>query len=299
MATYKVTYNENGFRVDKVLSIFNTELSRTAITKIINDGNCKVNGVITKASFKVKTNDIIDIDIPETKPLKIEGEDIPLDIVYEDDDILIINKPQGMVVHPACGHWEHTLVNAIVHHSESLSDINGVTRPGIVHRIDKDTSGLICIAKNDKAHMFLADQLSSHTMQRTYLAILRGVINENEGTIDIPLLRGPNREKMVANAKGKPSITHFKVLERYKNHTLVQCNLETGRTHQIRAHFAHIGFPVEGDVIYGGKAAGQLYQNGQLLVAVELKLIHPTNKKEMVFKINPPQYFQEIINKLK
>ena len=298
----KFVINENtaNQRLDKFLSTELADFSRTHIAKIIDEGNCLVNSKVAKASFKLRVGDVIEINIPETKPLEIEKEDIPLDIVYEDDDILIINKPQGMVVHPANGHYEHTLVNAVMFYSDDLSGINGVARPGIVHRIDKDTSGLICIAKNDKAHLSLSEQLKDHTMSRKYIALVRGVIPENTGEINLPIGRDPhNRQKMaVTRTNSKEAVTYFKVLKRFSNNTLVECKLKTGRTHQIRVHMSYIGFPVEGDPLYAGKKYDTLYKNGQLLVATSLKLIHPSTNKEMEFNIKLPDYFKEIIDHL-
>ena len=288
-------------RLDKFLSTYFSELSRSHIAKLIDDDNCLVNEKVAKSSYKLKTGDVIEINIPEAKELEIEKEDIPLDIVYEDSDILIINKPQGMVVHPANGHYEHTLVNAILHRCHDLSGINGVMRPGIVHRIDKDTSGLICVAKNDKAHLSLAEQLKDHTMARTYVALVKGVIAENTGEINLPIGRDPhNRQKMaVTRSNSKEAITYFKVLQRFSDHTLVECHLKTGRTHQIRVHLSYIGYPVEGDPLYSGRKYDTLYKNGQLLVAVGLRLIHPSSNKEMEFKIDLPDYFEEVISHLK
>jgi 23S rRNA pseudouridine1911/1915/1917 synthase len=287
-------------RLDKFLSTYFSELSRSHVAKLIDDENCLVNKKVIKSSYKLKTGDVIEINIPEAKELEIEKEDIPLDIVYEDSDILIINKPQGMVVHPANGHYEHTLVNAILHHCHDLSGINGVMRPGIVHRIDKDTSGLICVAKNDKAHLSLAEQLKDHTMSRTYIALVKGVITENTGEINLPIGRDPhNRQKMaVTRSNSKEAITYFKVLQRFSDHTLVECHLKTGRTHQIRVHLSYIGYPVEGDPLYSGRKYDTLYKNGQLLVAVGLRLIHPSSNKEMEFKIDLPDYFKEVISQL-
>ena len=290
MNVYKVTYLEDGLRLDKVLVIFRLEKSRSYLSLLIDEGKCLVNGRKEKASYKVKENDEISLDIPEPVELKVDKEDIPLDIVFEDSDILIINKPQGMVVHPSAGHHEHTLVNAILHHCDDLSGINGVIRPGIVHRIDKDTSGLICVAKNDTAHEFLAEQLKDHTMSRTYIALVRGVIKEETGQINMPIGRdSKNRQKMaVVREGGKDAITNFKVLNRFANHTLVECSLVTGRTHQIRVHFSFIGHPVEGDPLYAGKNYDKIYDNGQLLTAVKLRLIHPKTKQPMEFSIELP-----------
>ena len=301
MPKFIVPQEQDNTRLDKILVSFLPDRSRSFITKVIDDGLCSVNDKPAKASLKVRSGDVIDIDIPEDKPLDVEAEDIPLDIVYEDSDILVINKKQGMVVHPSNGHWEHTLVNAILHHCDDLSGINGVIRPGIVHRIDKDTSGLICVAKNDNAHRFLAEQLKDHTMARDYIALVRGVIQENNGTIDMPIGRDKNnRQKMaVTKENSKEAITHFKVLQRFSNNTLIECKLVTGRTHQIRVHMSHIGYPVEGDPLYGSRTYDKLYKDGQLLTAYKLRLIHPTTKKEMEFTIPLPDYFQKIIDELK
>ena len=301
MEKYVVIEQYSHMRLDKVLVAFMSDRSRSYVSKLIDDGNCLVNGKIAKASLKVNTGDVIEVNVPEDKRLDVVSEDIPLNIIYEDEDILIIDKPQGMVVHPSNGHWEHTLVNAIMHHCNDLSGINGVIRPGIVHRIDKDTSGLICVAKNDTAHNFLAEQLKNHTMNRTYVALVRGVIKENHGTINMPIGRDPrNRQKMaVTRNNSKEAITNFDVLKRFANNTLIECHLVTGRTHQIRVHMSYIGYPVEGDPLYGGRNYKKLYDGGQLLTAVKLKLIHPRSKKEMEFQTELPSYFQDVLNNLK
>ena len=297
---YIVTFQENGERLDKAVSLLNSDLSRSFITKLINEGKILVNGKVEKPSFKVKENDEIFVEEIVDVKSDIKEENIPLDVVYEDDDILVINKPQGMVVHPANGHYSGTLVNALMYQADSLSSINGVIRPGIVHRIDKDTSGLLCVAKNDNAHHFLAEQLKDHTMAREYIALVRGVIKENSGTIEMPIDRDKkDRQKMAVTKEGKPAVTHFVVLERFKNHTLVKCQLVSGRTHQIRVHMSAIGYPVEGDPLYSGKNYDKLYQNGQLLVAFKLKLIHPQTKKEMVFEIPLPDYFEKVLASLR
>ena len=300
MEKFIVGIDKNNERLDKVLVDFLSDKSRTFISSLIEQGYVLVNGKIAKPSLKVKANDAINVNIPEVKPLEIVAEDIPLKVIYEDDDILIIDKPQGMVVHPCNGHHEGTLVNAILNHCETLSGINGVARPGIVHRIDKDTSGLICVAKTDEAHHKLANQLADHTMNREYVALVRGVIKENKGTIDMPIGRHKgDRKKMAVNKEsGKPAITHFEVIKRYENHTLIRCKLVTGRTHQIRVHMAEIGFPVEGDPLYCGKNYHKLYKNGQLLTAVKLTLIHPSTNKKMSFETNIPDYFNNVLNKL-
>ena len=300
MNKFLVENCENNLRLDKFLAAKLVDFSRTHVAKLIDEDNCLVNGKVAKASLKLKEGDVVEINIPETKPLEIKKEDIPLDIVYEDNDILVINKPQGMVVHPANGHNEHTLVNAVLYYSDDLSGINGVARPGIIHRIDKDTSGLICVAKNDKAHVALSEQLKDHSMSRTYIALVRGVIPENTGEINMPIGRDPrNRQKMaVTRTNSKEAVTYFKVLKRFANHTLVECKLKTGRTHQIRVHLSYIGYPVEGDPLYAGKKYDTLYKKGQLLVATSLKLIHPSTHKEMEFNIELPDYFKEIIDHL-
>ena len=300
MNKFVVTNEYNGYRLDKFLSSVLTNFSRTHIAKIIDEGEVFVNDKEAKSSLKLKENDVISLTIPENKELEVNKEDIPLDIVYEDKDILIINKPQGMVVHPSNGHNEHTLVNAILYHCKDLSGINGVNRPGIVHRIDKDTSGLICVAKNDNAHLKLAEQLKDHTMARTYTALVKGIIPENSGEINLPIGRDPNnRQKMgVTRTNSKEAITYFKVLKRYKEHTLVECHLKTGRTHQIRVHLSYIGYHVEGDPLYAGRKYDSLYKKGQLLVATSLTLIHPSTNEEMTFNIDLPDYFVDVLHQL-
>ena len=289
----------NGLRLDKALVLLLKEYSRNYLLGLIDEGKVLLNNKEAKASIKVKSGDEIEIEIPEAKPLEIKKEDIPLDIVYEDEDLIIVNKPQGLVVHPSVGHYDGTLVNAIMYHTDDLSGINGVMRPGIIHRIDKDTSGLICIAKNDNAHKFLSAQLKDHTMHREYLALVSGVIKENHGEINLPIGRDKNnRQKMcVTRENSKEAITYFDVLKRFEEYTFVACKLKTGRTHQIRVHLAYIGHPVEGDTVYG-KRKQKLYQNGQLLHAYKLTLIHPKTKKEMTFEAPLPDYFKEIIDNL-
>ena len=300
MERFVITYLEANNRLDKALSLFKSDISRSYIAKLIEEGKVLVNDKQEKSSYKVKENDVICLLDFEDKKSDIKEEDIPLDVVYEDDDIMIINKVQGMVVHPANGHYSGTLVNALMHQADSLSSINGVIRPGIVHRIDKDTSGLICIAKNDNAHHFLADQLKDHTMSREYIALVRGVIKENSGTIDMPIGRDKkDRQKMGIDKEGKPATTHFQVIERFNDHTLVKCQLVSGRTHQIRVHMSAINHPVEGDPLYAGRNYDKLYKNGQLLTAYKLKLIHPSSKKEMVLEIDLPDYFKEVLDKLR
>ena len=299
---YKFIINEqeNGLRLDKALVLLLADKSRTYLISLIDEGKCLVNKKPAKASQKVKSGDEIELEIPDPKPLEIKKEDIPLDIIYEDDDILIINKEQGIVVHPSIGHYEGTLVNAILNHCENLSGINGVMRPGIIHRIDKETSGLLCVAKNDNAHRFLSEQLKDHTMNREYYALAKGLIKENNGVINLPIGRNKtDRKKMaVDKVNGKEAITYFHVEERFKDHTLITCKLKTGRTHQIRVHLAYIGYPIEGDKVYS-RRENKVYDKGQLLHAYRLTLIHPTTKKEMTFTAPLPDYFLRIIDELR
>ncbi len=299
---YKFIVNEDtkGLRLDKALVFYCPTQSRTYLITLIEEGRCVVNNEISKPSYKVKLNDEIELYIPEATPLEVKSEDIPLDIIYEDDDILIINKVQGMVVHPAAGHTEGTLVNAILHHCTNLSGIGGVMRPGIVHRIDKDTSGLICVAKNDNAHHALSDQLRDHSMSREYIALVKGVIKENNGMVNLPIGRDKNNRKKqwVDPENGKEATTYFHVEKRYNEYTLITCKLKTGRTHQIRVHMAFIGYPVEGDQLYG-RSANRLYDEGQLLHAYKLTLVHPSTKKEMTFEAPLPDYFSKVLENLK
>ena len=255
-----------------------------------------VNGKTEKAKYKVKSGDVIRLEEPETKTLELRPENIPLDIVYEDDDVIVINKPQGMVVHPAPGHDDHTLVNALLYHCP-LSTINGTFRPGIVHRIDKDTSGLLMVAKNDKAHRFLAEQLKDKTNIREYVALVHGRIAEDEGTINAPIGRSlKDRKKQAVVKDGRNAVTHFEVLKRYRDYTLVKCILETGRTHQIRVHMKYIGHPLVGDPLYGPKKT--IKGNGQFLHAGKLGFVHPTTGKLLIFEAPLPKIFQECLEKL-
>ena len=286
--------DKENIRIDKYLSELDMlNLTRSKIQKLIKTGNIKVNDKEVKESYKICLNDNIEINVVEESS-KLEGEDIPLDIVYEDDDILVINKPSGMVVHPAPGNKEHTLVNALINYSK-LSTRNGEFRPGIVHRIDKDTSGLLLVAKNDKAHLFLEEELKEHNIVRTYIALVNGVINHDTGKIDAPIGRcESDRKKMEVTSKNsKEAITNFKVLERYKNVTLLELKLETGRTHQIRVHMKYIGHPVCNDPVYSGNKNIDNY--GQLLHAKEISFIHPTTKERMAFTCEPDNKFIKIM----
>ena len=275
-----------------------TELSRSQANEAIKNGNILVNGKAVKAKYSVKEGDLVTYDLPEPEVLEYEAEDIPLDIVYEDDDVAVVNKPQGMVVHPSVGHTSGTLVNALMYHIHDLSSINGVVRPGIVHRIDKDTSGLLMIAKNDRSHQALAEELKDKKSLRKYLAIVHGNISNDRGVIEAPIGRSEkDRKKQAVTAKGKPAVTHFKVLERFGNYTLVELTLETGRTHQIRVHMAYIGHPVAGDPLYGPRKT--LKGNGQFLHAQTLGFTHPTTGESLRFSVEPPAIFQETLENLR
>lgn len=286
---------QNG-RLDKVCSEIFSDYSRSQIKQLLDGGNITVNGKTEKAKYKVKSGDVIRLEEPETKTLELRPENIPLDIVYEDDDVIVINKPQGMVVHPAPGHDEHTLVNALLYHCP-LSTINGTFRPGIVHRIDKDTSGLLMVAKNDKAHRSLAKQLKDKTNIREYVALVHGRIAEDEGTINAPIGRSlKDRKKQAVVKDGRNAVTHFEVLKRYRDYTFVKCILETGRTHQIRVHMKYIGHPLVGDPLYGPKKT--IKGNRQFLHAGKLGFVHPTTGKLLIFEAPLPKIFQECLEKL-
>ena len=285
-------------RIDQYLSGALNDISRSYIQKLIGDGHIKVNGEVSTSKKRlVLKDDMIEVNIPDPELLKIVAEDIPLEILYEDDDLMIVNKPQGMVVHPAPGNYSGTLVNALMFTSEKLSSINGVIRPGIVHRIDKDTSGLLMVAKNDKAHEWLAKQLKEKTTIREYVAIVNGVIHKEGGTVDQPLARHPQDRKKIAIVKdGRHAVTHYEVIERYKYHTLIRVKLETGRTHQIRVHMASIGHPILGDPIYGVKSE-RVKHEGQALHAQKIGFIHPSTHELMVFESELPDYFMALIKK--
>jgi pseudouridine synthase, rluA family len=295
-----ISDNENEIRIDVFLNNHIEELSRTYIQKLIKDGYASVNGKPIKNNFKLKPLDKVKLNIPETSEPDIIGEDIQLDIVYEDDDVILINKPKNMVVHPAPGHYSGTLVNALMNYCKNLSGINGVLRPGIVHRIDMDTTGIIIACKNDLAHKFISEQLKVHSIKRKYKAVVHGNLKEDEGVIDKPIGRHDiDRKKMSVNAKhSKQAITHYKVIERFKSATLIECELETGRTHQIRVHMASINHPLYGDSVYGyDKEKYQL--DGQVLHAETLGFVHPTTKEYMEFNVEIPEYFKELLRKLR
>jgi len=288
------SYSED-LRLDIYLSENIKDKSRSYIQNLIKSGKVLINGNIKKGSYKLKLNDEVEVEIPENEKLNVEPENIPIDIVYEDSDVIVVNKPQGMVVHPAPGNYSGTLVNALLYHCTDLSGINGVLRPGIVHRIDKDTSGILVVAKNDMAHKKLAEQLKEHSMNRIYNALVEGVLKEDTGTIDKPLGRHPNqRIKMAVVKDGRRAVTHYKVLNRYKNNTLIECKLETGRTHQIRVHMSSIGHPIVGDPVYG-YSKQKFKLEGQMLHAKKLGFIHPATNKYMEFDSELPEYFKKII----
>ncbi|MGL4655302.1 MAG: RluA family pseudouridine synthase [Sarcina sp.] len=287
----------NGIRADKYLSDVLTDLSRNFIKGLFDEGNILINDVKAKAKQKLKVEDKILISIPKVEELKVEAENIPLDIIYEDSDIIVVNKPKGMVVHPAVGNYTGTLVNALLYHCKDLSGINGVARPGIVHRIDKDTSGILVVAKNDNAHNDLARQFKEHTIKREYFAIVEGRMGKEEGTIDAPLARhAKDRLKYAVVQGGKRAVTHYKTMEVYNSCSLVKCNLETGRTHQIRIHMAFISHPLLGDTVYGLKRQ-KIVKTGQALHAKNLGFIHPRTKEYVEFNSQLPVYFKELIRK--
>lgn len=288
-------------RLDKFLSAMLPDQSRSYLQKIIKDGNVLVNGEPKKSSYRLEDGDEVTADLPELKSPDIEPENIPLDILYEDDSILMVNKPKGMVVHPSAGHYTGTLVNAVLWHCQGqLSGINGVSRPGIVHRIDKDTTGVLVVCKNDAAHNAVAAQLKEHSITRKYRAIVHGVIKEDEGTVDAPIGRHPTeRKKMASGVKnGKRAVTHYRVLERFQGYTYVECQLETGRTHQIRVHMASIHHPLLGDTVYG-PAKDSHHLEGQTLHAMVLGLIHPVTREYLEVEAPLPEYFENLLKKFR
>ena len=295
----EVTNNED-IRIDNHINLAGIGLSRSHIQKLIKDGAIKVNGKEVKSSYKVSIGELIEIQIPSPSELDIQAEDIPLDIRYEDDDLIIVNKPKGMVVHPSNGHISGTLVNALMYHcKDNLSSINGVLRPGIVHRIDKDTTGLLIVCKNDRSHNFIANQLREHTISRKYHAIVHGVIKEDSGVIENYIGRhNLDRKKFsVVDESGKYAYTRYRVLQRFKNYTYIECELKTGRTHQIRVHMAYILHPLLGDGIYGySKSPFEL--TGQCLHAKTLGFIHPSSLEYVEFDSELPEYFDRLLNNL-
>lgn len=287
-------------RIDRYLSDRCGDLSRSYLQKLVKDGAACIGGKVVKSNYKVTAGETVVLTVPEAVEPEIVPEDLQLDIVYEDSDIILVNKPKGMVVHPAAGHYSGTLVNGLMHHCrEDLSGINGVMRPGIVHRIDMDTTGVLIACKNDMAHNAIAAQLKEHTITRTYYAIVHGVIKADEGTVDAPIGRHPvDRKKMSINEKhGRDAVTHYRVLERFRQFTYVECRLETGRTHQIRVHMASIGHPLLGDAVYGPAKCPYKLQ-GQTLHAGVLGIIHPRTEKYLEFAAPLPEYFEHLLKKL-
>lgn len=294
-----ITENDAGKRIDLYLAE-NTEFSRNNIKRLVEEEKILVNGNKTKVSYKVKDNDKIMIIIEEPKDISLKAQDIPVDILYEDSDIIVLNKPKGMVVHPANGNPDGTLVNAVMSIcKDSLSGIGGEIRPGIVHRLDKDTSGVIAVAKNDKAHINLSEQIKNHNVEKTYIALVKGFVKENDATINMPIGRSTkDRKKMAVNKNGKNAVTHFKVIERFDNYTLLEVKIETGRTHQIRVHLSEIGYPIVGDSVYSnGKNKWGI--EGQCLHAKSLRFKHPITGKEMFIEAELPEYFKKIIDEMR
>ena len=291
---------ESGKRLDALLAEALPEMSRSSIQKLLENGLVKTSGKAVKKNYKASAGEVFEVEVPEPEAVSIEAQDIPLDVVYEDSDVIVINKPRGMVVHPAPGHPDGTLVNALMQHcGDSLSGINGEIRPGIVHRIDMDTSGLIIAAKNDAAHRALADQLKDHTLHRVYEAVVCGRVRDDRGTVDAPIGRHPtDRKRQSVNAKvSREAVTHYEVIARYNGYTHIRCRLETGRTHQIRVHMSSIGYPLVGDLVYGRKKAEKGI-SGQCLHAKELGFIHPTTGEKVHLVTELPEYFKAVLSKL-
>lgn len=300
--TYKVEQEHHDLRIDRYLALIEPKFSRMHFNNLIKEGNVTVNEKVISPSYKIKSMDEIVVNFVEEEfdPNEIKPYKFDLDIIYEDEDIIVINKPKGLVVHPGDGHHDDTLVNALVYANKELSNVNGLERVGIVHRIDKDTSGLLLVCKNNYAHMFIAEQLQNHSMHREYYALVMGRIEEDNGKINAPIARDKtNRMKMCVDPiNGREAVTHFTVLKRFEKYTLIDCKLETGRTHQIRVHMEYIKHPVVGDPLYGKNNCG-IYNNGQLLHAYKLTFVHPTTKKEMTFEAPLPEYFTEVLSVIK
>ena len=297
---YKISEEFVGLRLDKAVSMKDSSLSRVAVQRMIDEGNILINNNQTKTSYKLKLNDVVTIIKEEPKEVEIKAEEIPLDVVYEDNDILVVNKQKGLVVHPGNGNPDGTLVNAIMARcKDSLSGIGGEIRPGIVHRIDKDTSGLLIIAKNDAAHINVSEQIKNHEVKKTYIALVRGVLKENQATINMPIARSTkDRTKMAVSKKGKEAITHITVLERFDGFTLLEVNIETGRTHQIRVHLSQIGYPIVGDFVYSN-GKNPFGVEGQMLHSSRLEFVHPTNGKQMNLEAKLPEYFENVLKELR
>jgi len=301
MELFELTAAESGARIDAWLTTMIPGLTRSAAQRLLTDGQVTLNGKPVKKNYKVSAGDCFLVEIPEAVEVPLVPQNIPLDIVFEDDDVVVVNKPRGMVVHPAPGHPDGTLVNALLYHcGDTLSGVGGEKRPGIVHRIDKDTSGLLIVAKNDAAHLALSAQLSDRSLSRVYRAVVVGSLRDDSGTVDAPIGRHPNdRKKMaVTNVHSRNAVTHWSVLERYKGYTHVRCKLETGRTHQIRVHMAHIGHPLLGDEIYRHAKLPEQGLTGQCLPAKELQFIHPRTGEAVHLDTQLPDYFKEVLSRL-
>ena len=301
MTEHRLICTESGVRLDKFIADADIGVSRSAAAALIESGGVSLNGKGANKKQKLKENDEVTVQIPDPVPYEAKAENIPLDIVYEDSDLLVVNKPKGMVVHPAAGNYDGTLVNALLYHcGDSLSGINGVMRPGIVHRIDKDTSGLLIVAKNDESHKILSGQIKEHSFTREYEAVVWGNVREDEGTVNAPIGRNPNdRKKMCITPKNsKEAVTHYSVIARYKGYTHIRCVLETGRTHQIRVHMASLGHPVAGDLVYGVKSERVAFE-GQCLHAKKIGFVHPTTGEYMEFDSELPAYFNNFLTKLR
>jgi 23S rRNA pseudouridine1911/1915/1917 synthase len=299
MKQFIVDAENAGKRLDAYVALVDEDISRTAVQRLIDEEKILVNNKKQKASYRIQENDSIEVKEEKPKEIELKAQDIPIEVIYEDSDIIVVNKPKGLVVHPANGNPDSTLVNALMSIcKDSLSGIGGEIRPGIVHRLDKDTSGVLVVAKNDKAHINLSEQIKNHEVKKTYIALVRGVVKENEATINMPIGRSTkDRKKMAVVRNGKNAITHFKVIKRYKKYTLLEVNIETGRTHQIRVHLSQIGYPICGDYTYSnGKNDFDVV--GQCLHAKSLKFKHPITGKEMECTAELPKYFKEIIEKL-
>ncbi len=300
MDTLVVDTKDSGIRLDIFIATNKEKLSRTTVKRLIDQGNIHVNGKIEKVSYKVQKNDVIEINQPEVKELNLKAQDIPIQVIYEDSDIIVVNKPKGLVVHPANGNWDGTLVNAIMSIcKDSLSGIGGEIRPGIVHRLDKDTSGLLIVAKNDEAHINMSNQIKDRLVKKIYYALVRGNVVENEATINMPIGRSSkDRKKMAVSKNGKEAVTHFKVLERFNNYTLLEVKIDTGRTHQIRVHLSEIGHPVVGDEVYSN-GKNEFGVHGQLLHAKSLDFKHPINGKQMHLEAELPTEFLNVLQELR
>jgi len=298
--TISFTADSTGERIDALLARNVADLSRSAAQRLIEQGDVRVNGAPVKKNYKSNSGDLVEVFLPEPENVEILPQNIPLDVVFEDDDVIVINKPRGMVVHPAPGHPDGTLVNALLYHcGDSLSGIGGEKRPGIVHRIDMDTSGLLIVAKNDFAHQFLSAQLSDHSLYRVYEAVVYGRVKEDVGKVDAPIGRHPiDRKRMAIAARdGRNALTHYEVIGRYRGYSHIRCRLETGRTHQIRVHMESIGHPLVGDMVYGRKRAEKGLE-GQCLHARELRFVHPRSGEEVRLKTELPEYFTQVLSKL-